>query len=138
MENNEIVAILEQSRDANLSLVEANNRLQSVIDSLLPKAQAYEELYEHAGTLTMKDVSDRLPTLPNGMTNSNQKIIRMLLDIGDIKRGYYGYETNAQGRSRGLLTADKIDGMGHKHTSVIATQDGLAYISRAIKRYYGA
>ena len=137
MENTEIVKILEESKQANLTLVEANNQLQSVIDSLLPKAEAYDEYYAYSGKLTMKEVSDRIPKLQNGATNSNQKIIKMLIDTGDIKYGYYGYETLSQGRGRGLETKEKIDSTGRKHTSVVASQDGFQYIARALKKYYG-
>ena len=136
MDNQEIVAILQNSQKANLSIAEANKQLQDVIDSLLPDAQAFREYYSKSGNLSMKEVSDRIPNLPNGDTNSNQKILRMLCNLGDIKSGYYGYETLAQGRSRGLITKESFDTSGRKHTSVLATQDGFLYIGRALKRYY--
>ena len=137
IEDKELVAILQNSQKANLSVVEANRKLQQVIDSLLPDAQAFREFYSKSGNLSMKEVSDRIPNLPNGETNSNQKILKMLCNLGDIKSGYYGYETLAQGRSRGLITKESFDPSGRKHTSVLATQDGFLYIGRAIKRYYG-
>lgn len=143
MENLEIAELFQESQELNVSanelsvrLSEANKKLQAAIDKLLPEAEAFREFYSKSGKLSMKEVSDRIPMLPNGATNSNQKIIKMLLAVGDVKAGYYGYETLAQGRERGLETRESFDSMGNKHTSVLATQKGFLYIGRALKRFY--
>lgn len=137
MDNSEIIEIIQDSQKANLTVAEANKKLQTVIDSLRPEAEAFREYYSKSGYLSMKQVSDRIPVLPNGEANSNQKIYKMLCAVGDVKEGYYGYETLAQGRNRGLITRETFLPNGMKKTSVLANQDGFLYIGRALKRYYG-